>query len=302
MYFLIQLTSTVNKRHEVHKHSRQRRVKKPPEQCTSVRILENRALTPTLSCPERKLRDLVTIATKTFLRPHKLMTMLRSVREYYPDLTVIVADDSKEPLKITDSHVEYYAMPFGKGWFAGRNLAISQVTTKYVLWVDDDFIFNSKTRIEALVDVLEKTELDVVGGRVIENTFQFKLLLEQGKNGDCLHRQSGFFRPVDGFPGCVVTSGVVNFFLAHTERLQRVGFDPRLQRVAHSQFFIDGLGSLLVGSCPQVIIGHQPHLPVMDPELAALEGNYSRYRANTKAQIKFKLALHYFKNHLQCAT
>lgn len=114
MYFLIQLTSTVNKRHEVHKHSRQRRVKKPPEQCTSVRILEDRALTPTLSCPERKLRDLVTIATKTFLRPHKLMTMLRSVREYYPDLTVIVADDSKEPLKITDSHVEYYAMPFGK--------------------------------------------------------------------------------------------------------------------------------------------------------------------------------------------
>uniref|UniRef100_A0A8D0UGZ1 Beta-1,4-N-acetyl-galactosaminyltransferase 2 (SID blood group) n=1 Tax=Sus scrofa TaxID=9823 RepID=A0A8D0UGZ1_PIG len=251
---------------------------------------------------ERKLRDLVTIATKTFLRPHKLMTMLRSVREYYPDLTVIVADDSKEPLKITDSHVEYYTMPFGKGWFAGRNLAISQVTTKYVLWVDDDFIFNSKTRIEALVDVLEKTELDVVGGRVIENTFQFKLLLEQGKNGDCLHRQPGFFRPVDGFPGCVVTSGVVNFFLAHTERLQRVGFDPRLQRVAHSEFFIDGLGSLLVGSCPHVIIGHQPHLPVMDPELATLEGNYTSYRANTEAQIKFKLALHYFKNHLQCAT
>lgn len=31
-----------------------------------------------------------------------------------------------------------------------------------MLWVDDDFIFNSKTRIEALVDVLEKTELDVV--------------------------------------------------------------------------------------------------------------------------------------------
>ena len=56
----------------------------------------------------------MTIATKTFLRPHKLMVMLRSLREYYPDLTVIVADDSKEPLKINDSHVEYYIMPFGK--------------------------------------------------------------------------------------------------------------------------------------------------------------------------------------------
>lgn len=69
---------------------------------------------------------------------------------------------------------------------------------------------------------------------MLGNMFQFKLFLEHSKNGDCLHRRTGFFRPLDGFPNCVVTSGVVNFFLAHTERLQRVGFDPRLQRVAHS--------------------------------------------------------------------
>ncbi|KAB0368062.1 hypothetical protein FD755_021386 [Muntiacus reevesi] len=252
--------------------------------------------------PERKLRNLVSIATKTFLRPHKLMTMLQSIREYYPDLTVIVADDSKEPLKINDSHVEYYTMPYGKGWFAGRNLAISQVTTKYVLWVDDDFLFSDKTKIEVLVDVLERTELDVVGGSVLGNMFQFKLFLEHSKNGDCLHRRTGYFRPLDGFPNCVVTSGVVNFFLAHTERLQRVGFDPRLQRVAHSEFFIDGLGSLLVGSCSDVIIGHQPHSPTEDPDLAALEKTYSIYRANTNNEIQFKLALQYFKNRLQCAT
>lgn len=69
---------------------------------------------------------------------------------------------------------------------------------------------------------------------MLGNMFQFKLFLEHSKNGDCLHRRTGSFGPLDGFPNCVVTSGVVNFFLAHTERLQRVGFDPRLQRVAHS--------------------------------------------------------------------
>lgn len=69
---------------------------------------------------------------------------------------------------------------------------------------------------------------------MLGNVFQFKLLLEQSESGDCLHRRPGFFRPLDGFPSCVVTSGVVNFFLAHTEQLQRVGFDPHLQRVAHS--------------------------------------------------------------------
>ena len=69
---------------------------------------------------------------------------------------------------------------------------------------------------------------------MLGNVFQFKLLLEKSQNGDCLHRRPGSFRPLDDFPNCMVTSGVVNFFLAHTERLQRVGFDPRLQRVAHS--------------------------------------------------------------------
>lgn len=56
----------------------------------------------------------MTIATKTFLRPHKFKILLQSIRKYYPDLTVIVADDSKEPLEINDDNVELYTMPFGK--------------------------------------------------------------------------------------------------------------------------------------------------------------------------------------------
>lgn len=40
---------------------------------------------------------------------------------------------------------------------------MSQVTTKYVLWVDDDFVFTARTRLEKLVDVLERTPLDLVG-------------------------------------------------------------------------------------------------------------------------------------------
>lgn len=55
--------------------------------------------------------------------------------------------------------------PSPQGWFAGRNLAVSQVTTKYVLWVDDDFVFTARTRLERLVDVLERTPLDLVGER-----------------------------------------------------------------------------------------------------------------------------------------
>ncbi|XP_015264697.1 PREDICTED: beta-1,4 N-acetylgalactosaminyltransferase 2-like [Gekko japonicus] len=111
---------------------------------------------------DNNIRDLVTITTKTFLRYHKLRVLLKSIRQFYPDIKVIVADDSEHPEKIEEANVEHFIMPFGKGWFAGRNLAVSQVTTKYYLWVDDDCLFTKNTKIEKLVEVLENTNLDVV--------------------------------------------------------------------------------------------------------------------------------------------
>ncbi|XP_048373780.1 beta-1,4 N-acetylgalactosaminyltransferase 2 [Sphaerodactylus townsendi] len=252
--------------------------------------------------PDNSIRNLVTVTTKTFLRYHKLRILLKSLRQFYPDVKVIVADDSEHPEKIEEPNVEQYIMPFGKGWFAGRNLAISQVTTKYYLWVDDDFLFTENTKLEKLVNVLENTNLDMVGGSVNGNDFKFKIFYEEGEDGSCLHIRNGYYHPLEGFPNCVVTSGVVNFFLARTEESRRVGFDPKLQRVAHSEFFMDGLGNLQIGSCNDVTIAHQSRDPASDPQLAAVEENYSKFRINTQEQIRFKLSLHYFKNRLKCFT
>ncbi|GCC18238.1 hypothetical protein chiPu_0022066, partial [Chiloscyllium punctatum] len=111
--------------------------------------------------PGENISGLVTIATKTFLRYDKLRELISSIRKYYPNVTIVIADDSDKPQKIEGDFIEQYFMPFGKGWFAGRNLAISQVTTKYLLWVDDDFIFTANTKLEKLVNILEKTTLDL---------------------------------------------------------------------------------------------------------------------------------------------
>lgn len=64
-----------------------------------------------------------------------------------------------------------------QGWFAGRNLAVSQVTTKYLLWVDDDFIFTADTKLEKLVDVLERTTLDLVGHSSVGALFEYYFYL-----------------------------------------------------------------------------------------------------------------------------
>ncbi|XP_067869036.1 beta-1,4 N-acetylgalactosaminyltransferase 2-like [Heterodontus francisci] len=253
---------------------------------------------------DSNINSLVTITTKTFLRYHKLRILIDSVRSFYPNMTIIIADDSEIPEKIEGPHIEQYIMPFAKGWFAGRNLAASQVTTKYLLWVDEDFLFTKDTKLEKLLDVLENTNLDVVGASVNGNRFQFKLWYEKGTDddGDCLISKAGSFHALDGFPNCVITSGVVNFFMARTEKILSVGFDPRLARVAHSEFFIDGLGRLLVGSCNDVTVGHQKKDSPTDVSLKAVEQKYAKFRQPTKRESHYKLALHYFKNHLKCYT
>ncbi|KAJ0064260.1 hypothetical protein NL108_001580, partial [Boleophthalmus pectinirostris] len=188
---------------------------------------------------EYNISGLVTLATKTFLRYDKLKDLIDSVRKYYPTVTIVIADDNKHPQPVTGPHIEQYFMPFGKGWFAGRNLALSQVTTKYVLWVDDDFYFTSNTKLEKLVDILEKTTLDLVGGAVREvtgytATYRHTISVEDGgEEGDCLHIRTGHHHTIQGFPNCVVADAVINFFMGRTDKLREVGFNPRLARQAH---------------------------------------------------------------------
>lgn len=66
-------------------------------------------------------------------------------------------------------------------------------------------------------------------------TYRQLLSVEPGAPGlgGCFRQKRGFHHELVGFPSCVVTDGVVNFFLARTDKVREVGFDPRLSRVAH---------------------------------------------------------------------
>ncbi|XP_062420545.1 beta-1,4 N-acetylgalactosaminyltransferase 1a isoform X1 [Pungitius pungitius] len=256
---------------------------------------------------EYNISALVTIATKTFLRYDKLKDLIDSIRQYYPTVTIVIADDNEHPQPVTGPHIDHYIMPFGKGWFAGRNLAVSQVTTKYVLWVDDDFIFTAKTKLEMMVDILEKTTLDLVGGAVREvtgyaATFRHTMSVEYGgEEGDCLHIRTGYHHVIEGFPNCVVADAVINFFLARTYKVQG-GFNPRLARHGHLEFFIDALGSLHVGSCSDVIVSHASKI-IPPWSKTESQKSYDKFRYSfSNADNDVHKEDFYFKNRFKCMT
>ncbi|CAH1264039.1 B4GALNT2 [Branchiostoma lanceolatum] len=200
----------------------------------------------------------VTVVTKTFLRYFSVRNLIRSIRKFYPTIRIVIADDSRPVENLQGDNVDHYIMPFGVGWFAGRNLAVSQVKTPYMLWVDDDFLFIPETKLEKFVDVLDNADIDIVSGLVGRDRISLKKLniLEGDEEGDCLVQTIGTYGTLKNFPECHRVDRVTNFFLGRTDKVREVGFDPAYSRFAHTEFFYEGLGKLRSAACSFAKIGH----------------------------------------------
>lgn len=78
-----------------------------------------------------------------------------------------------------------------------------------------------------------------VGGAVREitgytATYRHTISVEEGgEDGDCLHIRIGYHHVIEGFPNCVVADACINFFMGRTDKVQQVGFNPRLARRGH---------------------------------------------------------------------
>ena len=51
---------------------------------------------------------------------------------------------------------------------------------------------------------------------------------------------------VPNYPTCKYADLIQNFFMARTLSVRQIGFDGQFERVAHKEFFADGLGKLKV--------------------------------------------------------
>ena len=112
----------------------------------------------------------ITIIIKTFERPKCLRRLLQSIARLYPEITVLIADDSHSPYagqmarSVPNLQCRVYDMPFDSGVSAGRNLLLQHVKTPFFVHCDDDFIFDERTDLYRAVNLLQSHDLDILGG------------------------------------------------------------------------------------------------------------------------------------------
>jgi hypothetical protein len=169
----------------------------------------------------------VTALVKTFERPRALDRLIRSVRRFYPAVRIIVGDDSVTAFPRLD--VDYVRLPVDIGVAAGRNAMLELVQTPYFLSLDDDFAFTSETRIERLLETLERHDATLVAGDLIrcEQKFPWRIRrnreLSHGlirREGDSLQLVPGHGTSVGEAFACDVAP---HFFLARTDVIRDLG-------------------------------------------------------------------------------
>lgn len=216
----------------------------------------------------------VTAIIKTFERPKFLQRLVDSIREFYPKLPILIADDSRQVTAVTGPGISIHRMPYDSGLSAGRNLLLDVTKTPYFLLLDDDFVFTAETKIGKFIKLLDTTDLDLVGGRVFNcpnGFFNFTGLLDHTPKGYRVHRDR-FHEKHKDYSVCDI---IPNFFLGRTKAVRNLRWDEELKLAEHMEFFVRARGVLKVGWCPEVVVNHdRRNAP---PEYVLMRGRGSHF-------------------------
>ena len=185
----------------------------------------------------------LTLGIKTFMRPNCLHRLLKSIRELYPHVAVIVVDDGFEDQfneqELHDKYdpITYIRTPPDIGLSAGRNVYVLNVETPYGLLLDDDHVFSEQTNLEMMVQgMIDNPHIDILGGMWFDNgTDQLDFFYQFNIHDGIL----------DLDPTPIKTEGnyefydiVHNFFIFRPESVKRVLWNPKYKMLEHEDFFL----------------------------------------------------------------
>lgn len=214
------------------------------ETTTKMELLVERMI-DSLQPPDPKRQALVnehlTAVVKTFERPSAVRRLLASISRFYPELPIILVDDSRHPQSYPG--VRTITMPFDSGVSAGRNEGVRHVTTPYVLLLDDDYVFYRHTRLDEAMGLMKsEPRIDIMGGAVVD--LPLYEVTDYRRQTLFPTKAKPTMPPGSYLGGLPVTDKVPNFFIARTEQLRTVMWEESLKRGEHKEFFTRARGVL----------------------------------------------------------
>jgi glycosyltransferase involved in cell wall biosynthesis len=199
--------------------------------------------------------DKVTLLIKSFMRRDCVINLLRSIRQRYPTIPVVIVDDSEVPMTFDpDPYLRVYYLPFDSGLSRGRNHGVDQIDTDYFVLLDDDFEFTDDTKIEEFYRIIRNSDLDILGGQVIEDSgpinYFGNFTVDDEKREITNVRQ---YVDYGEYKTCQI---ILNFFMAKTKKIRKFRWDDELKVAEHAAFFFEHRDHLKVGFTDKVSVHH----------------------------------------------
>lgn len=229
------------------------------------------------------VRKNVTFLFKSFERQKMAQGLCRNISRMYPGVRIVVADDSKEPLHVELDNVTVVHLPFNSGLGAGLEAALEQVRTPYVVRLDDDELLTLRTKVHRELRYLHKhPELDIIGFghttaiRCRSPLINFREYYEQPMNHAPRPLKIPHMTEVDR--NHIVLGKVANIYLARTEKIREIGYDPNIRIIDHDDFFRRAAGIAVSAVALDTVVFHR-HNPY--------DRTYRRYRSDYSKDMMY---------------
>lgn len=219
---------------------------------TTLDCFEKANLADVLDINPQRLIDATTFLIKSFGRKNDIINLVRSIRSLYRNASIIVLDDSQKIDATAIGSIEdcgckiILTKEFDIGLSEGRNRLVRNCPTKYMVLLDEDFVFSEHTDITRALKILATSSIDIVGGSVFDigpdaaphnQPRQFSGNIEITSDGTLAITPSES-EPRYSDEGFLLTDLVLNFFVAKTESILKTLWDPDLKLAEHLDFFI----------------------------------------------------------------
>lgn len=216
-----------------------------------------------------KKNEEITLLIKTFIRINCVVRLLESIKKYASGYPIIICDDgidrykNKEFIlsKFGDMNIEYLITEENIGLAEGRNRMLNHVKTKYFVLCDDDFVFFKNTDIQLAKELIEKENLDILGGLCLHanrvkfgsKTERLQLFVRKIRTSLCFYRKVGYKGEIKRNGNNMeilltkmqyhskkvnVTDICENFFIGNTQKVKDVKWNGKLKLNEHEDFFI----------------------------------------------------------------